>query len=376
MKKKLIFIDRDGTIIKEPEDEQIDSLVKLEFEKKVISSLYKIQSVFNYSLIMVSNQDGLGTKDYPQESFDIVQSKMLTTLLNEDVKFDDILIDITFEHENAPTRKPKTGMVEKYMNNLYDIQNSYVIGDRLTDVELAKNIGCKCILYNYIPKKNDTEAKIKELDKYCILKTDNWDEIVKLLSGKYRSVTHNRTTKETNIKIELNPNGQGLANIDTGLNFFNHLLEQFARHSGCDISILCKGDLHIDEHHTMEDIAITLGEAFDIMLQEKRGLERYGFSLPMDDVLATVALDLSGRSWLVWDVDFRREKIGDVPTEMLFHFFKSFSDNCKCNLNIKAEGTNEHHKSEAIFKAMGRTFKQALKINYEDLSLPTTKGKL
>jgi len=362
--KKVLFIDRDGTVIIEPPDEQVDSLEKLEFYPGVIVNLHRIVTELDYELVMVTNQDGLGTESFPEETFWPAHNKMLKTLEGEGIRFSEILIDRSFPHENAPTRKPRTGLLTHYMNGDYDLANSYVIGDRETDVQLAKNLGARAIL---IGKEPHPEA---------ILTTTDWSEIYRFLRYPDRIAEVTRKTLETNIYVRLNLDGSGQANISTGLGFFDHMLVQIAKHSGCDLTIHAEGDMHVDEHHTIEDTALALGEALLKALGDKRGIERYGFLLPMDDSLAQVAIDFSGRSWLVWEAEFKREKIGDVPTEMFFHFFKSFSDAAKCNLNIKAEGENEHHKIEAIFKALARAIKMAVKRSEDSMQIPSTKGTL
>lgn len=367
--KKALFIDRDGTIIWEPPDTfQIDTLELLEFIPGAIVYLNKIASELDYELVMVSNQDGLGTPAYPQESFDKVNTKMLNILKGEGVEFKAIHIDKSFEKENLPTRKPNTGMLQQYMNGSYNLSESFVIGDRLTDVKLAKNLGTKSILL----LNNDKPDSTMQID----LVTDSWKKIYEFLKVPERAVKHTRNTNETKITIEINPDGAGKASVDTGLNFFNHMLDQIARHGSMDLAVNAKGDLHIDEHHTIEDVGIAFGEAVLKSLGDKKGIERYGFCLPMDDCLAQVAVDFGGRNWLVWDADFKREKVGDMPTEMFYHFFKSFSDAAKCNLNIKAEGDNEHHKIEAVFKAFAKALKMAFKRDTEKMVLPTTKGML
>lgn len=370
--KKVLFIDRDGTLIIEPPDEQIDSLEKLEYYPGVFSWLTRIASDTDFELVMVTNQDGLGTGSFPEETFWPAQHKILQTFENEGVKFSRIFIDRSFPHENKPTRKPGVGMLTEFFNGQYDLPNSYVIGDRLTDIELARNLGAKGILLN-----NGTLAgKIEEnaLQSFCSLTTTSWKEIYLFLANPQRKASVVRTTRETNIRIDLDLDGQGKSAISTGLSFFDHMLDQLSRHGNIDLNIQVKGDLHIDEHHTIEDTALALGEAFIKALGDKRGIERYGFCLPMDDCLAQVAVDFGGRPWLVWDAEFKREKIGEMPTEMFFHFFKSFADTSKSNLNIKAEGTNEHHKIEAIFKAFAKAIKMA--VRKEGNQLPTTKGVL
>jgi imidazoleglycerol-phosphate dehydratase/histidinol-phosphatase len=370
--KKVLFIDRDGTLIIEPEDNQIDSLEKLEFYPGVFSWLSKIAAKTDFELVMVTNQDGLGTSSFPEETFWPAHNKLMKTLENEGIHFSSIHIDRSLPTEGTTTRKPGTGMLTQYFNAGYDLQNSYVIGDRVTDVQLAKNLGSKGILINdgsLIP------AVIAQgLNEYCSLVTSRWQDIYKLLTSSARTASVTRTTKETDIQIDINLNGQGKSAIATGISFFDHMLDQLSRHGNIDLNIQVKGDLHIDEHHTIEDTALSLGEAFLKALGDKRGIERYGFCLPMDDCLAQVAIDFGGRPWLVWEAEFKREKIGEMPTEMFFHFFKSFSDTAKCNLNIKAEGTNEHHKIEAIFKAFAKAIKMAVK--KEGDLLPSTKGKL
>lgn len=369
--KKVLFIDRDGTLITEPSDEQIDSLEKLEFIHGVFTWLGKIALETDYELVMVTNQDGLGTKSFPEETFWPAQNRMLKTLEGEGIIFKDIHIDKSFAKDNKPTRKPGTGMLTQYFSKDYDLLNSFVIGDRITDIELAKNLGANGILFN---DESLREKLIKSsLIENCSLITESWKEIYEFVKPK-RSARVTRTTKETNITVEVNLDGSGKSSIQTGLGFFDHMLEQIARHGQIDLRINAKGDLQIDEHHTIEDTAITLGEAFLKALGDKKGIERYGFCLPMDDCLAQVAIDFGGRPWLVWDAEFKREKIGEMPTEMFFHFFKSFSDAAKCNLNVKAEGTNEHHKIESIFKAFAKAIKFA--IRKEGDQLPSTKGAL
>lgn len=366
MKKRVLFIDRDGTIIIEPPiDKQVDSLEKLEFLPKAITNLSKIAKQSDYVFVMVTNQDGLGTSSFPEDTFWPAQNKMLHILECEGIVFSKIHVDRSFEHENLPTRKPGIAMLTEYLNGDYDLENSYVIGDRLTDVKLAKNLGCKSI---YIAEVENEEAAITTMD---------WDKITDFLLKPDRTASVRRTTKETDITIELNLDGSGKTKIHTGLGFFDHMLDQLGKHSGADLSVHVVGDLHIDEHHTIEDTALALGEAYAKALGSKLGIERYGFLLPMDDVLAQVAIDFSGRSWLVWDAKFTREKVGDMPTEMFYHFFKSFTDTAKCNLNIKVEGDNEHHKIEAIFKALAKSIKIAVRRDDKNLSqLPSTKGVL
>ncbi|MFN4145521.1 MAG: bifunctional histidinol-phosphatase/imidazoleglycerol-phosphate dehydratase HisB [Runella sp.] len=372
--QKLLFIDRDGTIIVEPPtDFQVDSLEKLAFIPKVISNLRRIAEETDYGLVMVTNQDGLGTASFPEETFWPAHQKMLHLLEGEGVSFQAIHIDRSFPHENAPTRKPRTGMLTTYLDGSYDLAHSYVIGDRLTDVELAANMGCKAIL---IAKEPPVNLDI-ELQKVLTLVSNDWDEIFAHLRLPAREATVQRNTKETQISIKLNLDGRGQSNIHTGIGFFDHILDQLAKHSGADLSINVVGDLHIDEHHTIEDTALALGEAYRLALGDKRGINRYGFLLPMDEALAQVAIDFSGRPWLVWEAEFKREKIGEMPTEMFHHFFKSFSDTAQCNLNIKCEGQNEHHKIEAIFKAWAKAIKMAVKRDIKTLDiLPSTKGVL
>lgn len=376
MQKKVLFIDRDGTIIIEPPvDFQIDSLEKLEFYPKAIRNLYLIASKLDFELAMVTNQDGLGTASFPEDTFWPAHQKMLKTLEGEGIVFDNIFIDRSFPEDKAPTRKPRTGMLTGYFDGTYNLPESFVIGDRLTDVELAKNLGCKAILVKPTEIGN---AMLSEsgLSEYCVLVTPDWDEIAAYLFRSERSAIVDRSTSETSIHIELNLDGSGKCHISSGLHFFDHMLEQIGRHSGCDLIILVKGDLHVDEHHTIEDTGLALGEAFKKALGDKRGIDRYGFCLPMDDVLAQVAIDFGGRPWLVWDAEFKREKIGDVPTEMFHHFFKSFSDTSLSNLNIKAEGNNEHHKIEGIFKAFAKAIKAAIRKDPFSNQLPSTKGVL
>jgi len=378
MKKKLLLIDRDGTLIKEPQDEQVDSFEKLEFYPEVFSYLKKIADTGNYDILMITNQDGLGTEAFPEDTFWPVQNFIVNAFKNEGITFKDILIDRTFPHENADTRKPKTGLVKPYLNGDYDIENSIVIGDRLTDIELAKNMGCKGIFINQHRDlgNDELESSKADLHRYIALETESWEKIYELLALGNRKVSHSRHTKETQIDITLNLDGTGKFNADTGLGFFDHMLEQIARHALVDLDIQVKGDLQVDEHHTIEDTAIALGEAFKKAIGNKLGMERYGFYLPMDDALAKVAIDFGGRAWLVWDTKFKREYVGDMPTEMFMHFFKSFSDAAEANLNIKAKGKNEHHKIESIFKGFARAIKAAIKRDSEKIVLPSTKGKL
>jgi len=373
LKKRVLFIDRDGTIIAEPPVTfQVDTLEQMEFLPEVLRNLHFIRHKLDFEWAMVTNQDGLGTPVHPQENFDIIQAKFLQTLENEGVTFDKIFIDKSFPEDNLPTRKPGTAMLTEYFSEQYDLSGSFVIGDRTTDVELAKNLGCKAIFIS-----DDSEIlKEKNLTEFCALQTTNWNSITEFLFAGERTATVKRTTKETDILIELNLDGSGKCSIDTGLKFFDHMLEQIGKHSGSDLIIKVKGDLEVDEHHTIEDTAIALGEAFGKALGNKRGIERYGFYLPMDDCLCSVALDFGGRAWLVYDVEFKREYVGDLPTEMILHFFKSFSDAAKMNLNIKAEGENEHHKIEGIFKALAKSIKMAVKRDIYQFELPSTKGLL
>lgn len=376
--KRVLFIDRDGTIIKEPADEQIDSFEKLEFYPKAISALRKIATEFDFELVMITNQDGLGTDVYPETTFWPVHNFILQSLKNEEIVFDNIVIDRTFAKDNAPTRKPNTGLLTDYFSEAYDLKNSFVIGDRLTDIELAKNLGSRGIYINDETFLGTDEITVKrsELDKYIGLESNDWDEIYAFLKAKERKASLIRNTNETKISIDLNLDGTGKSNIDTGIAFFDHMLDQIARHGQLDLDITVKGDLEVDEHHTIEDTAIALGEVFAEALGNKLGIERYGFCLPMDDCLAQVAIDFGGRNWLVWEADFKREMIGKMPTEMFYHFFKSFTDGAKANLNIKAEGTNEHHKIEAIFKSFAKAIKAAVKRDIEKMILPSTKGML
>jgi len=377
--QKLLFIDRDGTIIDEPKtDFQIDSLEKLEFLPKALSNLRKIAEETDYKLIMVTNQDGLGTDAFPEETFWPAHNKMLRTLENENIVFSAIHIDRSFPHENLPTRKPGTGLLTEYFDaEKYDLANSYVLGDRATDVQLAVNLGAKAVFITDGLTNNLIDGFTPEQKDATKLVTNDWDEIYEFLKLPARTASIERNTKETKIKIELNLDGTGKSEIHTGLGFYDHMLDQVAKHSGSDLKIFVEGDLHIDEHHTIEDTALALGEAYLKALGDKKGTNRYGFLLPMDEALAQVAIDFSGRPWLVWDADFKREKIGEMPTEMFYHFFKSFSDTSKCNLNIKCEGQNEHHKIEAIFKAFAKSIKMAVKRNLNEMnSLPSTKGVL
>jgi len=373
IKKKVLFIDRDGTIIIEPPVTfQVDRVDQIEYLPAVLRNLHFIRKKLDFEWALVTNQDGLGTPVYPQENFDQVQASFLKTLANEDIHFDKIFIDISFPEDNLPTRKPGTAMLTEYFTEAYDLVGSFVIGDRYTDVELAKNMGCKAIFIS----TDEEILKEKGLTAYCALQTTDWNRITEFLFAGERTATVKRTTKETDILIELNLDGSGKCNINTGLKFFDHMLEQIGKHSGSDLTIQVKGDLEVDEHHTIEDTAIALGEAFGKALGNKRGVERYGFYLPMDDCLCSVALDFGGRAWLVYDAEFKREYVGDLPTEMVLHFFKSFSDAAKMNLNIKAEGDNEHHKIEGIFKALAKSIKMAVKRDIYQYELPSTKGTI
>lgn len=379
MPKRVLFIDRDGTLVLEPENYQLDSLTKLEFYPKVFQFLSKIAKELDFELAMVTNQDGLGTESFPENTFWPTQNFILKTFENEGVAFDEIFIDKSFPEENAPTRKPRTGMLTKYLNNSdYDLENSYVIGDRITDVELAKNLGSKAIFIKNEENLggNEIATSLEELQNVITLQTTDWRKIYEFLKLEERTASISRKTNETDIVIKLNLDGTGKSNINTGISFFDHMLDQIARHGQMDLDIQVKGDLEVDEHHTIEDTAIALGEVFAKALGNKLGIERYGFCLPMDDCLAQVAIDFGGRNWLVWEAEFKREMIGQMPTEMFFHFFKSFTDGAKANLNIKAEGTNEHHKIEAIFKAFAKAIKVAVKRDSEKMILPSTKGML
>ena len=375
---RVLFIDRDGTLNIEPEDEQVDSFAKLKFYPRALYYLSKIAKELDFKLVMVTNQDGLGTPSNPEENFWPIHNFMLDTFANEGVVFREVVIDRTFAKDNALTRKPNTGLLTHYFNESYDLKNSFVIGDRLNDVILAKNLGSKAIFLRQNDVLGSTEgmAKVEELTDIIALETQKWEDIYAFLRAGARKVDHVRKTNETDIKIKLDLDGTGIANIKTGLNFFDHMLDQIARHGSMNLDVISIGDLHIDEHHTIEDTGIALGEAFAQAIGNKLGIERYGFCLPMDDCLAQVAIDFGGRNWIVWDAEFKREKVGDMPTEMFFHFFKSFSDAAKCNLNIKAEGENEHHKIEAIFKAFAKAIKMAVKRDAEKMVLPSTKGVL
>jgi len=368
--KKVLFIDRDGTLIIEPPvDYQVDSLEKLSFYPGVFWYLKKIVLELDYKLVMVTNQDGLGTSSFPEDTFWPAHNKMMEAFENEGIQFEEVFIDRSFEKDNLPTRKPGTAMLTDYMKQELDLENSFVIGDRTSDIQLADNLGCYGILLS------DDQSRAYNSDVQQ-LQSGSWEDVYNFLSDKLRSTSINRTTKETDISIELKLDGEGKSTIDTGLKFFDHMLEQIAKHGGVDLNIKVDGDLEVDEHHTIEDTAITLGEAFKKALGNKLGIERYGFALPMDDCLAQVAIDFGGRNWIEWEASFKREKVGDMPTEMFYHFFKSFSDGAACNLNIKAEGNNEHHKIESIFKALARAIKMAIKQDRDKMILPSTKGKL
>lgn len=376
--KKVLFIDRDGTLIKEPADEQTDSFEKLEFYPKVFQGLSKIAKELDFELVLVTNQDGLGTEVYPENTFWPVHNFVMKTLKEEGIIFSEEIIDRTFAKDNQPTRKPNTGLLTKFFSEEYDLANSFVIGDRLTDVELAKNLGAKGIYINDETFLGTDEITVKRsaLDDFIALESSDWNAIYEFLKLEERTSEIVRNTNETKIDIKLNLDGTGKSNISTGISFFDHMLDQIARHGQMDLDIQVKGDLEVDEHHTIEDTAIALGEVFNTALSNKLGIERYGFCLPMDDCLAQVAIDFGGRNWLVWDADFKREMIGKMPTEMFFHFFKSFTDGAKCNLNIKAEGDNEHHKIEAIFKTFAKAIKVAVKRDSSKMILPSTKGML
>ena len=382
-RKRALFIDRDGTLVKEPPvDYQLDSLEKLEFYPKVMRNLGFVRSRLDFEFVMVTNQDGLGTASFPEETFWPAHNLMMKTLEGEGIAFDDICIDRSMPEDNAPTRKPRTGMLTKYLDNPeYDLANSFVIGDRATDVELAKNLGCRAILLqedtNMLkPKSAGGEAACEGLEDVCVLATKDWDKVAEFLFAGERKAEVRRTTKETDIYVAVNLDGNGHCDIHTGLGFFDHMLEQIGKHGGMDLTIHVKGDLEVDEHHTIEDTALALGECLYQALGSKRGIERYGYALPMDDCLCQVCLDFGGRPWLVWDAAFKREKIGEMPTEMFLHFFKSLSDAARMNLNIKAEGQNEHHKIEGIFKALARALKMAVKRDIYHYELPSSKGVL
>jgi len=376
--KKVLFLDRDGTLILEPADEQIDTFEKLEFYPGVFTCLAKIVRNTDYRLVMVTNQDGLGTEAYPEDTFWPVQNFIIKALENEGIVFDEVIIDRTFPEDKAPTRKPSTGLLESYFDPGFDLQNSFVIGDRLTDMELARNLKCRGILLNGAAQlgSGETQADEKDIQAVIGLTTNSWKEIYEFILLKERMVEHSRETAETKIDIRLRVDGRGKSEIDTGIAFFDHMLDQLARHGQLDLYLKAEGDLEVDEHHTIEDTGIALGEAFHKALGDKLGMERYGFCLPMDDALAQVAIDFGGRNWLVWETEFKREMIGKMPTEMFSHFFKSFTDGARANLHIKAEGSNEHHKIESIFKAFAKAIKMAVKRDPDRLILPSTKGVL
>jgi imidazoleglycerol-phosphate dehydratase/histidinol-phosphatase len=380
MKKKVLFIDRDGTLIQEfPPTYQIDSFDKLIFYPHVFKYMTKIAEELNYELVLVTNQDGMGTEKFPAEKFWPVHNLIMSSFANEGVVFSKELIDPSVPEENSPNRKPRTGMFKEYLNNPdYDIQNSFVIGDRITDVQLAVNLGCKALWLKNNPNLGSKEitSSMEELQNAVALETTHWKDIYEFLISGFRKIFHVRKTNETEINIELNLDGSGKAAIQTGIGFFDHMLDQIARHGMIDLKVIAKGDLHIDEHHTIEDTGIALGEAFTKALGNKRGIERYGFALPMDESEAKVLIDFGGRNWIVWNTSFSREKVGDMPTEMFFHFFKSFSDAARCNLNIECRGENEHHKIEAIFKAFAKAIKMAVKKDPLKDFLPSTKGML
>ena len=373
MNKTALFIDRDGTILVEPADEQIDSFEKFQFVPGVIRNLNFIRTKLDFEFVMVSNQDGLGTDSYPEDTFWPTHNLMLNTLKGEGIEFDDQLIDRSFPEDNLPTRKPGTGMLTKYMTGDYDLANCYVIGDRLTDAQLALNLGCKALIISSDPAVSESPLFAENATLRCV---DSWDKITEILFAGERIASVRRTTKETDIDIWLDLDGTGKCDINTGLGFFDHMLEQIGKHGSIDLRIKVNGDLNVDEHHTIEDTGIALGECINKALGDKRGIERYGYTLPMDDCLCQVALDFGGRAWLVWDAEFHREYVGDMPTEMFLHFFKSFSDAARMNLNIKAEGDNEHHKIEGIFKALARSIKMAVKRDIYKFQLPSSKGVL
>ena len=377
--KKVLFIDRDGTLaIEPPVDYQLDSFKKLEFYPKVFQYLGKIAKELDFELVMVTNQDGLGTPSFPEATFWPVHNFLVKTFEKEGIVFTEQIIDRTFARDNAPTRKPNTGLLTHYISSSYDLENSFVIGDRMTDIELAKNLGARGIFINNDNIEGTDELTVTkdELENYIALETKDWSAIYEFLKAKDRTGSISRNTNETKIQIDLNLDGTGKSDISTGISFFDHMLDQIARHGQLDLVVNVKGDLEVDEHHTIEDTAIALGEVFAKTLGNKLGIERYGFYLPMDDCLSQVTIDFGGRNWLVWEADFKREMVGKMPTEMFFHFFKSFTDGAKCNLNIKAEGTNEHHKIESIFKAFAKAIKMAVKRDVEKMILPSTKGVL
>lgn len=375
MKTRVIFLDRDGTLIKEPSDDyQLDSLEKLEFLPGVFRNLYKLRQFTGYELVVVSNQDGMGTASFPEVDFRLPHDKFITAFSNEGVEFDAVHIDPSLPEDQSPNRKPRTGMLTGYMEGDYDLKNSFVIGDRITDIELAKNLGARGIMYGGEGMKE--ELSKRGLSEHTSLVSDDWDHIYRFIRSDMRRSKVKRVTGETEISVELSLDGEGRTEISTGLGFLDHMLEQLGRHGGVDLMVKATGDLNVDEHHTIEDTAITLGEAFLEALGNKRGIERYAFVLPMDDALASVAMDFGGRPWIEWQVEFKRERIGDVPTEMFFHFFKSFSDAARCNLNIKATGNNEHHMIESVFKGFAKAIRMAVMLDTDSNRLPTTKGKL
>ena len=378
--QKVLFIDRDGTLALEPPDEQLDSPAKLRFYPEVFRYLGRVARETDYRLVMVTNQDGLGTDAFPEDTFWPTHELLLRAFESEGVRFEEVIIDRTFAREGALTRKPHTGLLTHYLEGagtVYDLKGSFVIGDRLTDMKLAENLGCGGILIGNAGLGDGELAPQVEgaaAPSALALRTDHWRDVHAFLRKQNRRTVHHRKTNETDILVSLDLAGEGRADIETGLHFFDHMLDQIARHGGIDLAITARGDLHIDEHHTVEDTGLALGEAFAKTLGDKRGLMRYGFALPMDDAEAQVSIDFGGRPWLVWDADFKRERVGDVPTEMFSHFFKSFSDACKCNLNVRCAGDNEHHKIEAIFKAFARAIRMAVQVDLEDEGLPTTKG--
>ena len=380
MPQKLLFLDRDGTLILEPENYQVDSVEKLNFYPGIFRWLGRIVRELDYKLVMITNQDGLGTAAFPEATFWPTHEAMRRALAAEGIEFIEELIDRTYAKDNAPTRKPNPGLVRKYMDDPgVDIAGSYVVGDRLTDMQLAKNMGARGFWLANDPELGNEELskqELQQLDDTIVLRTTDWEDIYRHLRLANRTASVQRTTKETDIRIELDLDGTGQTDIDTGLRFFDHMLDQLGRHSGCDLTVQVKGDLDIDEHHTIEDTAIALGEAFARAFGDKLGIERYGFYLPMDDALAAVGIDFGGRPWLVWDCTYQREKIGDMPTEMFYHFFKSFTDGARCNLNIRVEGDNEHHKIEATFKALAKSIKMAKRRDVDNMRLPSTKGVL
>ena len=373
--KRVIFIDRDGTLIKEPaEDYQVDSLEKLEYIPAVFRNLYKLRHHTDYELVLVTNQDGLGTSSFPEEDFNPAHEKFLIAFRNEGIEFDAIHIDPSLPADKSPDRKPGTGMLKSYLGEDYDLKNSFVIGDRITDMALAKNLGARGIFYGSEKTAASFAGEIS--DEIIVLVSDDWDQIYRFIRSDLRKAHIVRNTSETKIVVELSLDGEGRSEIATGLGFFDHMLDQLARHGGMDLTVKVSGDLHVDEHHTVEDTAIAIGEAFLMALGDKRGIDRYAYVLPMDDALAKVAVDLGGRPWIEWEADFKREMIGEMPTEMFYHFFKSFSDAARCNLNIEATGKNEHHKIEAIFKGFAKSLKQAVRLDPDNNTLPSTKGKL